>query len=485
MDWAMDRRVAQGGIALVIALFGTACPEDSGPSSDADVAETGLDGGGSDADGTDVDDGGTIPGDADGTDAGDTVVADVRDGGEVGDVDVPSPVSTEHFEWVRYGDGEFGRSVYTDITTGPDGHLYVVGRAQSPPGQPTWDDVPPGGVVVKLAPDGTFQWAHHVDSSGPNRLTAVEVDASGTVFAVGWGEGDSDFWSDHTAYLLALTADGELEARHEILASGTARPKEFGLVDGDPVVAGEADGFDESAGAGRDAFLARFDGETATGENVESRWTTFLGSDRADTARSLTVTDTGDIRVYMPVVHGDATETASDGKLYAVTGQGEINGANSLPLPGGLFDIGLRDGRVFLGGFAAKRDGEDTDVFVAGGTPVYPTTEFSKTFGEDLDDVATDLAVEAGPAGWYVGRQNVDRDADTSEAFAVRYTWEGERTREVVFGDANPAGVSPRAVTVDSQGRIFIAGGTRTAFGGDEFAARATFVGRLAPESGP
>lgn len=471
------------GLAIVATLLiglMVGCQPESDPPDGTD--------GGSSADGGPSDAEQPVP-DADGGESEDGSVSDATsdsEDGQSGDVrdtiDLPTVGSTEHFEWVRYDDWAHGSVAYEDLEVGAEGGLFVAGTVKSGPDESASASAPSRGIVAKYTSDGEYVWSHVVESPTPSSLDAVAVTASGGVYAVGERPGGDGESADSVNYLLELDSEGERVGRNAILTSGEARLDGLVLLDGDVGVVGQADAedFGETVGDGREALAAKIAPDS--GETV---WVRFLGNDGMYDARSaVSAQNSGGL--YMPVYTENEPEGASPTKLYRLESDGTTDNSNSLPLnsPSLFPHVTLQEDAIRFGGRNGAEEG-DQEVATTGGTPVYPTVDFDETFGSDGDDRATDIASASGGRAWLVGRWN-HGDSSASAGFASPVSAGGSFEADVVFGDGSPAEVDPRAVAVDAEGNVFVAGATATAFdGGPDFPSEATFVGRLLPDSGP
>jgi len=204
------------------------------------------------------------------------------------------------------------RGVFVD----PDGQVYVAGWARSFdfPGAPLEPGVRRGkeGVVFKLAAGGgELVYAAYFGGRGDDEACALRVDAQGQAHVTGTTQSADFPTTAHTfgrshrgasdVFVLTLAADGA-SVLGSTLLGGTAEDEAVGLEllpDGSVVVAGTTRSRDfpsafqalqPNARGGRDAFVARLDGEL--GALVCS---TLLGGSDDDECRGLAVDASGNL----------------------------------------------------------------------------------------------------------------------------------------------------------------------------------------------
>lgn len=435
-------------------------------------------------------------------DVGETAddAGDATDGVEEDDATDGSQLeSSEHFAWVRYDDETsrtssadggglaFGRGHYRDLEIGPEGGIIAAGQAlnrldEAEPEQPRVT-----GVVARYGSEGELEWRHRVDLPMRNRIWAIAVTQNGVVFAIGHRDEPSpdspgDIPDGPGRFILTLDPQGQKVNRFEVLRSGAPRIEDVISVDDGLIVVGsdDASAHGESVGEGPDALVAKMDPATGSVD-----WRRFFGGDGLDRAQSV-VRKGESGQLLVPVHRNVETETPGSGMLYSIGPDGEVDDGNSLPLNSSseLPHMTLQGDAIRFAGWA-EADGAGKDAAVAGGTPVYPTARFDRSFGEPGFDVATDIASAEGAGTWAVGRWD-HGDPGIDAGFASRVAADGDAGADIVFGDAHGSSVGPEAVAVDGDGRVYVAGATRMPMGEAAwFDATSRFVGRLRPESGP
>lgn len=404
------------------------------------------------------------------------------------DVDVPDRESTEHFEWVRYDTTPGSSSNYLDVEMAGDGGVIVAGTSGDPPGDSGMGDSTVDGVVVKYTSDGSVDWVHRATSASANFISAIEVGPEGDVFAVGESLGSSvgsaeGQWPPGTRYLIRLSAGGEVRGRTEMSVEGLTQLSALESVDGDAIVVGSGFPPDSSGGnEERDAVVTRVDPSSG-----EPEWVEFLGGDGEDRALSATTYGSDQTTIYVPVVHGDPEGNEFDDTVFFVSPDGEVRDRLSLDSDrvSALAYVANRDQSVLFAG-RSLADGGGLDAFVAGGTAVYPTVDFTAAYDPGGGEVARDIATADGSTAWVTGRRRTHAGADVSSAFAVQYgRSDGQLRDEIVFGDATEVLVSPEAIATDGNG-VYVVGQTAELFGnGLPVQPEPAFVGRLKTDSGP
>jgi hypothetical protein len=130
-------------------------------------------------------------------------------------------------------------NVPLDITTGPDGEVYVTGYSGATWGSPLTPYVPgvqshSDGWIAKVSPAGSLIWNTFLGASGHNDATAIAADPHGNVYVGGyglgtWGSPIMPFFAGHDGYgsfiavfgtALILTTEGTGEGTGTISASG-------------------------------------------------------------------------------------------------------------------------------------------------------------------------------------------------------------------------------------------------------------------------
>ncbi|MDG1416649.1 MAG: hypothetical protein P8P99_02475 [Maricaulis sp.] len=350
-------------------------------------------------------------GDAEGTsialdDSGDIVVAGKVEGvlgttSDIGGTDsfVAKYDANGVEQWLqRYGGT--GDDKTTSVAVATDGTVYVAGDAKTALGGEAHLGGATDGYLRAIDSDGKTLYTRRVGSTGDETISSISVASDGALIVASQEDGNAvirKFASgDGSSAAIWEQNLGNLEAGRigDIAVDGT-----------DIYIAGSAGStFAPSAaivansGGERDAFLVKLtDGASATVD-----YTTFLGSDKDETANSITV---------------------SGGKVY-------LGGKTTGDLPGQTA-VGERD--AFAAAFTASSGALDWVTQIGGREGVNETTGISVVAGGD--SILDSLGLPAGKLAYADSRVVTDRSsARTGDHFYISVDG-GRRKKITIDGD--------------------------------------------------
>lgn len=204
--------------------------------------------------------------------------------------------------WSRYVGGGYP-DFASDIAVDSSGFLYLTGYASygfDPSIDPAND-----AFVMKLSATGGALWRTDLPGVGADQGTAVVVDASGTVYAVGstehpgWDSGEIVVGHHGAidAYVVQLSPLGEIGWTTHLGGGGEDHANDLAFdPSGDLILIGNtlssgwaSGGFDSQHGGGTDAFLVRL---SPAGAEL---WSAYLGGTNEDYGESVAVDGSGGI----------------------------------------------------------------------------------------------------------------------------------------------------------------------------------------------
>jgi hypothetical protein len=118
----------------------------------------------------------------------DLCVEDVNGGDS--DTDTDSELNDEKYQWHTFYQGGYV-SIEAAFTTDASGNIYVTGSSEEswngPDGQDPLNPFPgdPDTLVLKLNPQGEYQWHTFIGSAGWDRGSSIIVDESGNLIVLG------------------------------------------------------------------------------------------------------------------------------------------------------------------------------------------------------------------------------------------------------------------------------------------------------------
>ncbi len=160
-------------------------------------------------------------------------------------------------------------------------------------------------VVAKIDPDGAVMWAHNFGGSGRDGGNEVVVSPDGRIIVGAGSDGTFEGIANtgsQDAYLVSLTANGDIDWIRAVTGGGDARAKAVevdsggnvylgGDYRGDTVLEIGAQRWEFDEFGGRDAYLVSF---TPDGDY---RWHRHWGSDGVDFAKGIAMTSDDDVYV--------------------------------------------------------------------------------------------------------------------------------------------------------------------------------------------
>jgi hypothetical protein len=224
-------------------------------------------------------------------------------------------------------------------------------------------------LVVKLAPDGTQQWAQRYDGPARGRDTAraVVVDGAGNVYVTGSSSGNPSDW-----VTLKLTADGRLQWERRLSGAETFsadEPADMTLLpDGDVVVAGVTQNIGDQI---------TNDGETVA---YDPQGATVWRARFSDTAISHEILSDLDVDAAGRIAVTGTTALNASPELQVpptpVTLRYDSRGTllQRLPAGGDAIDVDPAGGiRVVAGSSFVTGEGPLVSAFDPAGTPLWQT----------------------------------------------------------------------------------------------------------------
>ena len=382
---------------------------------------------------------------------------------------------------------ESGQALPPDAEAFPVGGVMVGGRwAAGVAGVgATWGGGTPVGVGGGIRAQAASRWPVQFASDAMQWVTALGVDAEGTLFAGGYVEGtvrDGTPTMDD-GFVRALTEDGRAAWDAPFATDGWDRVTALAVgPDGAPVVVGPAS---PSPFGALNGFVRAFDA------NGRERWVHRFGTDGDDEPTAVAVGSDG--RIYVAghttgAFDGGATG-ASDGFVQVLDGEGRevwtrqfgteaFDDVTAVAVgPGGTVLVAGRTQGAFEGpnrggwdGFVHVLDAEGRDVW-------------TRQFGTEAADGVAALAVGSDGTVFVGGATDgalAEEHAGGSDGFVRALSVEGRHVWTHQFGTDAFDAVQGVAVTGD--GAVVAAGTTEGQLGAVHTGASDGFVRALDPE---
>ncbi len=339
---------------------------------------------------------------------------------------------------IEYGWDDINAGALGGVASDPFGNVYVVGRtAGALDGNSNLGNY--DFFVVKFGPTGNWLWTRQDGTGQDDDARAVATDASGHVFVTGFVRGDfHGVTRVGGADVFINKYDTNGNRLWTVLFGSDITDEAFGITcdaDGNVIVTGWTDGSIEGLPAlsNGDNFLAKYD---SNGQRV---WLREWGTFNKDTGYAL------------------ATDAARN--IY-------LSGYTTGPLYTNAA-FGNRD--VFL----AKFD--------AGGT-----NQWGRQFGTSQHDQGFGVACDAAASVFVAGQFNGQMVAGDppADVFVAKYDPAGSQIWFQQFGTTNHD--AARAVAVDTNGNVFVAGWSYGDFDGNTNSGTADVVLlKYAPTNSP
>lgn len=423
----------------------------------------------------------------------------------------------DYSSYLGGGDDDFANA----IAVGDDGSIYVTGQTDSADFPVSGNALLPlfGGddsdaFVTKMSADGAeVIWSTYYGSESSDAATDIAVNGDGEVYITGWTESENlpvdgfqtQYGGSADCFVAKLNSDGgslvyatylghgdedrcnaiALDGSGAAYVAGFSRSLDFPVSDGS---------LQAISGGGRDAFVAKF--SASGGGRV---WSTLLGGAGDDTAYDLTVADDGSVYLVGDTSSADFPLSSDpeqnilaggqDAFLARISADGAASSYGSFL--GGIDDdraLGVAvgpQGYLYVVGETGSADfprtlepiqnvfgGGDSDAFIvmfeAGGAGRIAST----FFGGDDRDFATDVAVDENGRIYVAGGTSSSNFTLSDNAILPEYR--GDQDAFVVQLEAAGAGIlqssffggenddEARGVAVSSQGRVYLAGFTRS-----------------------
>ncbi len=370
--------------------------------------------------------------------------------------------------------------------------------------------LPRGGgsdaFVAKLSPQGAVVWSSYLGGSGSDSAYGLAVDSAGDVIVVGStdsanfplraafqplkpgafvtkiaGDGTTLRWSTFLGGSQGALARGvDVDASNNVIVGGSTSSGDF------PIVGGF-----RSTPAGPEAFVCKF-----PPDGSRLLWSTFLGGSSLEEITGLAVNTQGEpcvtgwtyssdfpaigagARVFSGVKDAFVARLSANGSTLAWStclGGGAVDEARSIALDGsdGVFVTGFTSSADFplQGGLGTPWAGVE-NAFVARYGSAGALSWASLLTGSNWQKgwgIAATLSGEAVVVGQTAsadfpvtpGAYDTTLGADT-DGFIVRFNADGTTLAWGTFlgGQSKPADDSARAVALDADGNIYVAGET-------------------------
>jgi hypothetical protein len=364
-------------------------------------------------------------------------------------------------DWSAYqdamGDPQAGGVVFTRVATNLNGDAFVAGFVPEETGTHTV-----AAANEYSAVDGALLDSVTLPTVGSSRAHGITVAPDGSVYVVGFTEGDLNGESGpgNDAFIMKYAA-GESPSWARLVESGEGYDTALGVtVDaaGDVVVVGNAP---PSATSNPNGFVAKY---TAGGDEV---WAQQLGSDAEYTSINAVVANTssGTLTVAGTTYDGLGDEQfgSSDAFVAQYTKDGELVWLRQFGTEGvdGAEAVALDDeGNAFVGGstdvdFATADEG---GPFLA---KVSPSGDFLWTVhrGGNSRDIVTDVVVDDSQNVFVTGRlDEVDAEGSLvdTDALLAKYSPSGELVWEQALGGAEQS--TGLGLANDHMGHVILCG---------------------------
>lgn len=326
-------------------------------------------------------------------------------------------------EWTRLLGVSGGEASTWAMTTGPDGSIYVAGKASG-----VVDFQPHRGegdaFLTRYAPDGTKAWTRLLGSTKQDIAYGLTTGLDGSVYLSGQTSGALDGQSSAgamDAFVAKYSVDGTKVWARQFGTSGddTAAHMATGPDGSVYVVGGTSGALDGQPHVGSmDAFLVKF---APDGTRV---WARLLGTSQDDAAVGVAI--------------------GIDGAVY-------ISGATS----------GALDGQANAGGFDAFLAKYDTDGNRA----------WTRLFGSNHDDFVRGVTIGLDgsifAAGEVDGSWDGHDNGGDADALLVQYTNDGTSVATWRFGTTEHD--LAYDLTTGLDGSIYVSGGSKGALDGQPY----------------
>ena len=394
----------------------------------------------------------------------------------------PTDISLTKFDWTRLLGSKDPEEAYA-VTTGADGSIYIAGRTygdldgQSNNGDVLlhWSERGTDAFISKFNPDGTKEWTKLVGTKQDDEGYALTTGADGSIYIAGSTGGDLDGqtksgdYYDVDAFISKFNPDGTKEWTR-LLGSNkgdSARSLTTGS-DGSIYIAGSTGG--------------DLDGQTKSGDyygndafiskfnpDGTKEWTRLLGSNKGAYARSLTTGADGSIYI------AGGTTGDLDGQTYSA-GYFDSSVPSTIPSP-----EKIPTGDAFISKFSP--DGtkkwtrllgtSDNELGEALTTGSDGSIYIAGTTGGDLDG-----QINNGNRDAFISKFNPDGTKDWTRLLGT-----GPRPNAVGFERSLAGQEEGNALTTGTDGSIYIAGHTSSDLDGQTLSGNSdVFISKFNPD---
>ena len=372
--------------------------------------------------------------------------------------------------WKRqFGTEDFdvARAIVVDVT----GNLYLVGStADTLPGQTSFGNI--DAYLKKYDANGVEAWTRQFGSGSFDFGQDVAIDGAGNLYVAGstWGAhpGETDM-GVQDAFVRKYDSDGLEVWTRQFGTIGFDEAASLGVDDaGNVYVTGwtdEALPGQTNAGLGEDAYLRKYD------SNGFEIWTRQFGTEGSDLAVGVVVS--GDSGVFVAgytdgALPGQASSGSFDGYLRSY----DADGLELWTRQFGIQDDDMANGvaaddasNIYVVGTTEGVEGDDAFIrkYDSNGNHIW-----TRRFGTRGNDSASSVVVDGAGNLYVAGRVGGPLPGHTGlggyDVFLRRYDSDGIELWTRQFGTRQDD--QAYAVTVDSQGDLYIAGRTGGALPG-------------------